>query len=544
MGKLTLSVALVLGLTALSGAHPGLANGTSVTHLHWNAFDAPAPTEEATFTAGDFVNPPNPICVTSSGDPNVNTDCEAPSPHNETAIAIDPLNPLNIVGGVGDYQIWLSAGGVQHFRHYSRPRVSFDGGRTWTTYSINYKGYTHSDDPAVAFDAAGTVYFGSLGRSVPQRGQTATYPDILVAHSNDGGRTWTKPTRVAASTGSIGNPGIFNDKDAVAAWGNGNAIVTWTRFDQGKSGAYIDSPIYASITHDGGKTWSAPTEISGSAPFCVGAQGGTACNQNQGSAPVVAADGRVYVAFLNSPGDLATDRSQYLVTEVDAQSGRRIAGPFKVSLIFDGDTDYPLNAEGRFTYEDSQFRTWALGNLASDPTTPGHLAVVWSDMRNSSLPAPADPYAATTNSDVIVSQSRDGGRTWSVPTAIAQDKDQFMPWSAYDSDGRLHVGYFDRSYDPANHRYGYTLATESTAGSLSFNTRQLTTALSDPTRDDRWFAPLTVNASFPHPTLFLGDYSAIATGQLGVAALWTDMRLPVCLGRCGFGQDAFFAAGP
>src|SRR5512143_309401 len=131
-------------------------------------------------------------------------------------------------------------------------------------------------------------------------------------------------------------------------------------------------------------------------------------------------------------------------------------------------------------------------------------------MRNSTLPAPRDPYTAVTNSDTIVSQSFDGGMTWSAPAAIAASGDQFMPWGAYDSTGLLRIGYFDRSYDPANHAYGYTLATEKSWGSLNFKTAQLTTSLSDPTQGTRWFSGRTPNPGFPHPTTFLGDYSGIA----------------------------------
>ena len=58
--------------------------------------------------------------------------------------------------------------------------------------------------------------------------------------------------------------------------------------------------------------------------------------------------------------------------------------------MIDGFTDYPI-AFGRQTYQDSLFRTWAAGNITADPTNPSHLAVVWSDMRNSTTPAPADP---------------------------------------------------------------------------------------------------------------------------------------------------------
>jgi len=133
--------------------------------------------------------------------------------------------------------------------------------------------------------------------------------------------------------------------------------------------------------------------------------------------PVVAIVGRIYVAFLNNT-DLKTGRDDYEVVEVSPSTGARLFGPFKVATTIDGFTDYPL-AFGRQTYQDSLFRTWAAGNITADPTNAAHLAVVWSDMRNSMLPAPSNPYAATTNSDVVVSQSFDSGRTWTArPAAL------------------------------------------------------------------------------------------------------------------------------
>jgi hypothetical protein len=200
--------------------------------------------------------------------------------------------------------------------------------------------------------------------------------------------------------------------------------------------------------------------------------------------------------------------------------------------------------DGSQTYQDSQFRSWAVGNIAADPTNAQHLAVIWSDMRNSTLPAPSDPYTAKTNSDIIVSQSFNAGATWSAPVVLATPNDQFQPWGAYDASGKLRIGYFDRSYDPANHKYGYTLASETTWGSLNFLPSQLTTVLSDPTRDTRWFSGRTVNQDFPHPTTFLGDYSGIAASPSGgVVALWTDLRLTTTFGtRTGTSEDAFYGA--
>jgi len=89
---------------------------------------------------------------------------------------------------------------------------------------------------------------------------------------------------------------------------------------------------------------------------------------------------------------------------------------------------------------------------------------------------------------------------------------------------------------------GFTLATETSPGSLTFTTQQVTTVLSDPTRDDRWFSGTTINAAFPHPTSFIGDYNGIAAGPNGIATLWTDLRAQVTFGgRSGSGSNAEFA---
>jgi len=143
----------------------------------------------------------------------------------------------------------------------------------------------------------------------------------------------------------------------------------------------------------------------------------------------------------------------------------------------------------------------------------------------------------------LTDQDRSG--TGKDQDALAAPGDQFMPWGQYDSSGKLRIGYFDRSYNAANHKYGYTLATETAPGALTFATAQLTTKLSDPTQGTRWFSGRTPNAAFPNPTTFLGDYSGIAVAPSSVVGLWTDMRLNTCFTvRCGAGEDAFFGAAP
>jgi len=548
IGLISLMVLAIVAFGVVATLHPsGLRAHADqplplpVTHQRFNSVETHPilASSDGSVAQASARTPTSPICATStSSAANVNMDCEGTAPHNETSLAVNPTNPLNIIGSANDYQLSLSAGGTIYETIYSRAHVTFDGGKTWTTYPIDYGSYVATGDPAVAFDANGTAYLATLGFLFSQGNGCCTNPDVLVAQSPDGGKTWSTPSRVASGTGSFGSVGTFNDKEYITAWGNGNAIVTWTVFNDGIGGSYISSPIFDVVTHNGGKTWTAGTSISGAAPFCIGAQGGTTCDQDQASVPTVAADGSIAVAFENT-ANTTNGRDQYLVVTVDPTTGKRASGPFKVADLVDGFTDYPINVDGRQTYQDSEFRTWSAGNITADPTNASHLAVIWSDMRNSQLPAPSDPFQAKTNSDIVVSQSLDGGVTWSAPAALAAPGDQFMPWGAYDASGKLRIGYFDRSYDAANHQYGYTLATEKQAETLSFGLKQVTTSLSDPTQHDRWFSGGVVN----NATTFLGDYSGIAaTPSGGVVLLWTDMRISVCFSvRCGAGEDAFYA---
>ena len=536
---LCIAVAAVLAapLAAMAGGELALP----ITHQTYNSLDPFLAHGDGTVPGSAAATVSSPICAASgSGGSNRRVDCEGNAPDNETVIAVNPKNDNNLIGGANDYQLTLS-GGSLYESALSRAHVSMDGGATWKSYPIPYQSYNFTGDPAIAFDATGRAYYATLGFVFGQGGLTGTNPDIVVSSSTTGGQSWTTPVRVAAGAGSFGSVGTFNDKEFIAAWGNGNAIVTWSRFLDGTGGSYIQSPIFASVTHDGGATWSPGVEISGSASFCAGSgfEGPTTCDQDQASIPTVGPDGSVYVAFENGPVKGSADfDDQYLVVQVDPQTGARIAGPFLAATMQDGTRDYPINVDGRQTYQNSQFRTWSAGNIAADPTTAGHLALTFSDMRNSpSLDSgKTDPYTTATNSDVFVIQSWNGGASWSSPvTAGPTSGDQFFPWAAYRPDGRLAISMLDRSYDSANRKYGVTLSTEKPAGSLNFKSVQATTALSDPTQNTRWFS----GGVKDHATTFLGDYNALAFDSSSLAhPLWVDMRNDTCFTvRCGHDEQ-------
>ncbi|HKD93760.1 MAG TPA: sialidase family protein [Gaiellaceae bacterium] len=536
--RLVAVVAFVaLGVAAMASAD---TNPQPVNFTH-NVFNAPSPVAGTVWSQGPNVKTGTAICSTpTSAAANVNTDCEENGPHNETSIAVNPTNTNNMVGGVNDYQLSVNPGGHLTETILSRAHVTFDGGKSWAEYPIfSTSTYTATGDPSLAFDASGRAYYGTLGFRFVSKANVQN-ADVLVATSADGGKTWAEH-RIAQGTGVATSVGASLDKEYVAAWGNGNAIVTWGDFVQVQKGNVVGTKLYDSVTHDGGKTWSAPTLISGS------------LDQGFVATPTVTSDGKIFVSFLNTwnldPNSPQFGQDNYMVVQVSPQTGAPLESPQTVAGVVDGNYDNPWNTiDGRPTYQDSMFRTWAAGNITSDPTDPNHLALVWSDMRDTpGLPFTpfASPYSVSTNSDVVVSESTDGGATWSTPTAIELPGDQFMPWAAFDGSGTLRIGFFDRAYDRANHKYGYTIATETSPG--VFSTSQLSTALSDPTTNDRWFAR-NADSAFPNATGFLGDYSNIAAipgTASGVVAYWTDMRLQNCWNlapSCGrTGEDAFFA---
>src|SRR5512140_2745912 len=199
-----------------------------VDFLHNNLADAPVP--GAVFGTAPGAKIGTAICTTPvSNAANVNTDCEGTGPHNESSIAVNPLHPNNIIGGLNDYQLGLNPGGHVTETTLSRAHVSMDGGKSWTTYPLNATStYQATGDPAVAFDAAGNAYYATLGfRFVgPTNAQS---PDVLVHTSTDGGVNWSQ-ARVAAGSGVFTSVGDVLDKEYIAAWGNGNAIVTFGDF--------------------------------------------------------------------------------------------------------------------------------------------------------------------------------------------------------------------------------------------------------------------------------------------------------------------------
>jgi hypothetical protein len=453
----------------------------------------------------------------SESHPDSQLDCDTKLPNNEPDIEVDPLDPQHMVASSNDYDSCCDA-------FYA----TFDGGQTWTQGNMSAEdtGRTGSDPVTVFEPVSGNVIHSSLNYGFTQKG-FAKDGDVVVSISHDGGVTWRRPVVVADGQGTdIAPTQIFNDKEWIAVDTDpgspyyGRTYLTWTAFLSHYAHT-AESPIFEAHSDDGGRTWSAPQEISGSAPFCSFVNNGreNACNSDQFSVPATAPDGTVYVSFINDqnesiwePGEQLDD--QYLVVK-STDGGATWSDPVMAAALEDGAHDFPKNADGRQTLTGLQFRLSSTGNIAVDPIS-GNLYLTFADNRNGIH----DVHHPVSNSDVFVVTSTDGGDTWSAPDQVdPSTSDQWFPYVDVDpTTGEVGITYSSRNEaDPDLYNQMVAIGAPG-----AFTLTQMSTAPSDPAH------AVFFKAHAKHCfacSRFIGDYNRIAFGSDGAAhVVWTDMR--------------------
>ncbi len=343
------------------------------------------------------------------GNPRVNQDTSGRA-QNETTIAANPTDPLNLVGAWNDY--FVVNPGQNTVIGYG---WTTDGGQTWQSSRINFSSLPSSQstgDPAVTVDSQGNFYLGILAYSGSADG-------ILVAKSTDGGATWQEPVRV-----DNGGDKEFLTVDPA----NDNIYIVWSNFQ-----SFVQT-IFFSKSTDGGASFTPRRAIS------------TAASSGNGPYPAVGPNGEIYVVWSDFDTTLFFDRS--------FDQGETWLDPdLTVTRTIDAPRS-PLNGG---------FRNPLIPAIAVDRTNGpfrGRIYVVWADERFT-----GDP-------DIALAYSDDHGNTWSPPVRVnddapGNDADQFFPWVAVDANGHVHVTFLDRREDPDGLLFAMYLAT-STDGGVSF----------------------------------------------------------------------------
>ncbi len=436
----------------------------------------------------------------TDGNVRVNQDCTYRR-QAETIIKFNPADPNNLIAGQNDSRVGYNHCGFDYsfnggqtwgdgippfYGHTNFPAAEEPtaadpnrhtiGGGPGTAHT-----YDAGSDPILAADSMGRAFFGcvlfdinsnasTLSVTQSPAGAGGSFYDNVPDHNYNvddqgnlvsvtGGRRFivaedNNGVVTGAKTGVI-----FHDKPFVVADfisntpKRDNLYVTWTVFQvdprcktSDNPSGQCESPIFGSMSTNHGLTWSTPEEISGVSPLCVtGTQidplaSANACNQDQGSDPIVRPDGSLVVVFNNTNGTHTNPGQQLAV--VCHPAGSSPAGtahlncsPTATRVGNDVVTGEPQCDFGRGPEEcipGAYIRTNDFPRVAINRGN-GHLYATWQDYRSGEY-------------DIQLSESTDGGVTWTeakAPVNPSRNKDHYFP--AIDVVASGHQGEEDHS---------------------------------------------------------------------------------------------------
>lgn len=450
----------------------------------------------------------------------MNDDSNPPVPQNETSVAYNTDNPLIAVGASNDYV----SGGVAVMR-------TSDGGRTWQTTRISPQflgtgDFCNGGDPSIAYSRRDRAFLLSqlcFFRSGPAS-------EVQVYKSADNGRTWT-PGRQSAvavtnfddSSGAI-DDSVFYDKEQLTIDNTptsphyGRLYVTYTKFHIRPDGFSDFCPIQVAWT-DFVPTFNPAITVFARAPVVPDnpAANGLGRSANQSSQPVAAPDGTLYVSYVGEDCNTGLDHHLYLQRSNDG--GRTFRPlPFRI----DKPGQFVDNPDPDDLLPNKAFRAPLAPSLDFNVAT-GTLTYAYADYAN----------GAVSGSDIALSRSTDGGRTWSDKRVISQrwngdpaQNDQFFVWLDSDPAGNLHAIWLDNRRDPANHNIDTYQALSVDDGSTWRNFR-ISTESWDPDR------------GFFQSGAFIGDYVGLAAASNVIYPTWPDGRASA-IDRTGVGETDIF----
>ncbi len=308
---------------------------------------------------------------------------------NEPSIAVNPLNPANMVIGWRQFDTVAS-----NFRQAGWA-YTFDGGDRWTFPGKLTPGVFRSD-PSLDVDGHGTFYYQSLKGNLR----------MDVFSSTDGGVTWSAP--VTAWGGDKNWMAI----DRTGGTGDGFIYGIWQRF----GGACCGTSVFTRSV-DGGALYQAPVPVPTWPTFGTMAVGPS---------------GEVYATGID--GTFGQDPSHYVVaTSTNAGNPQAIpsftGGQVELggSLVLGGGPN-----PGGLSGQPNVVVNWGPGPQRGDVYVIGAIQPGTIDL---------DPL------DVYMIRSEDGARTWSAPQRVNDDASdanhQWMAQAAVAPNGRIDAVWND-----------------------------------------------------------------------------------------------------
>lgn len=432
-------------------------------------------------------------------------------PANEVSIAVDPTNPQRLVAGAKDYSLGPDEACGIH-RVWAGTYWSRDGGFTWDQglmpghdqtlagQSTNpLAGHHCASDPVVFWDFEGSAYYGGLSGIAAPAGRPSE--NVWVAKSQDGGQTYDQINAVARTD----SPTMFYDKEWFTVDPRtGNIYAAWEIFIPGTVPApTLDAPMGRiqmafSRSLDEGRTWSAPQILSDSLlPGTLPAP--AAGPVRKFIMPQVDSNGTIYATWM----EFDESEARFVLVK-SSDEGETWTAP-RAAM----DSVHFLYG----TLPPTEFRTFTMPILGIDRSsgeTDDRLYLTWAAFNGS-----GEGPESGTDLDVWLAWSDDGGEKWSPALRVNDDggaSAQFMPWLDVGPRGDVHVVFYDRRDDPANH-LAHLYYAHVANGTVAPNLR-----ISD--------QPANASLSYHQGGAeYMGDYIGVTEGTNGwVHPVWLDTR--------------------
>jgi hypothetical protein len=327
---------------------------------------------------------------------------------------------------------------------------SLDGGHTWTSSAIS--GHTNLSDPVVKAGGNGVWYFAYIAVG----GVGGSDLEVFVRRSTDGGATWGAPVAVTSDND-------FDDKPYMDARAD-EVLVGYADF------GFSPAKVRAARSTDGGLSFSHDVILANNS---VGGNG--AC-------PVIHPTTGTYYMFWRDSFQDSLWMSRSTDQGVSWSPDRGIVAMNPLPSPMPGG-----------------FRMVNLPSAAADPVS-GDLIVVWNDQRF------GDP-------DILSIRSSDGGTSWSAPIRVNDDSggaSQFFPWIDFDPTGVGHVCWYDRRENGFDIDVYYSRSSDR---GMSYEPNVRVTAQA--------FTPIL---PWDSSIRFIGDYNGIAASASTVYPFYQDSR--------------------
>jgi hypothetical protein len=373
---------------------------------------------------------------------------------SETSVAVDPTDPNHMLAEVND---------LSNFSSYNAVYESTDRGRTWVSAGFSVAAFCY--DPWVNFNAAGDAFVGY------------ECSDQRIAYRLHGTTTWHYTTL---------NAGSFPDRDTVKV----DTTATSPYYNSVYVG-YDDNGnlnrAYLMYSRNGQTGWtkSSPIDDTASTSDVIGVNPQSLPNGD------VSACWEDYThGFLKC--DLSHDGGATWGTDVVA-------------------TDYRINTSGFFIYS---IPAQAVRGVLPMPATA--VAPAGSPNAGRLYVAYFDKAVATSDTDMFVRHSDDGGLTWAPEVKVNDDTVnayQFHPAISVASNGTVGVSFYDTRNDPGVNKKTDRYVSYSTNGG------------------DTWTANTRVSKASSDETVGsfdsnqYGDYEGMGVSSTGFFELvWCDSR--------------------